>query len=211
MLRTPCPLAKNYVLLKSISPHSMMRLFIAIEISAEIKAELTKIVDKLKEAAAEVKWVRPEGMHLTLKFLGEVEEGRKGVVENILEKISTTKSFTVTFQGLGAFPNLNNPRVIWVGIEKGKEELKKINGELETQLETVGFPKEERGFEPHLTLGRVKSGHNKVTLARMVTAESHLALTPLKVEKISLIQSILKREGAEYRRIKEAYLKKGER
>ena len=183
-----------------------MRLFIAVEISEEIKAELVKIVDKLKEAKAEVKWVRPEGMHLTLKFLGEVGEERKEIVGNILEKVSIARPFTVTFQGLGVFPNLNNPRVVWVGIEKGREELKKINGELEKLLAEAGFPKEEREYESHLTLGRVKSGYNKAALAKKLSAEGPLTLAPLKVEKIILMESILKREGAEYRRVKEVYL-----
>ena len=183
-----------------------MRLFIAVEISDEIKTELVKIVDDLKAAQADVKWVTPEGMHLTLKFLGEVGEGRKEIVENILERFSMVKPFIVTFQGLGAFPNLNNPRVVWMGIENGREELKKINFELEKLLAEAGFPKEEREYEAHLTLGRVRSGQNKVALAKKLSAERPLALAPVKVEKIILMESILKREGAEYRRVKEVYL-----
>jgi len=169
-----------------------MRLFIAIEISEEIKTGLAKVVAKLKDAGADVKWVRPEGMHLTIKFLGEVDENRKDKIISSLEQISEKKSpFTVTFKGLGAFPDLNRPRVVWAGIEKGREELKDIAKELEVQK-----------FLPHLTLGRVKSGRGiKDLVALLVSASNGFALPELNVDKINLIESILKREGAEYRTV----------
>ena len=168
-----------------------MRLFIAIEISEEIKTGLTKVVAKLKDAGADVKWVRPEGMHLTIKFLGEVDENRKDKIISGLEQVSEKKSpFTVTFKGLGAFPDLKRPRVVWAGIEKGREELKDIAKELEVQK-----------FSPHLTFGRVKSNRNENELVNALNAHNNFILPQLNVDKINLIESILKREGAEYRTV----------
>ena len=175
-----------------------MRLFIAIEVSEEIKAELKKVVDKLKEVDADVKWVRKEGLHITLKFLGEVDENGMDKIVNILEQISGEKNpFTVSFKGLGAFSDLKRPRVIWVGIERGKEELKDIAKELDV-----------REFSPHLTLGRVKSGRNRNELASALTDQNNLTMPELNVTKINLMESILKREGAEYRKRREIWLKK---
>lgn len=179
-----------------------MRLFIAIEISEEIKTGLAKVVAKLKDAGADVKWVRPEGMHLTIKFFGEVDENRKDKIISSLEQVSEKKSpFTVTFKGLGAFPDLNRPRVVWAGIEKGREELKDISKELEASLSELGFSKEPREFSPHLTFGRVKSNRNKNGLVSALNAHNNFTLPQLNVDKINLIQSILKREGAEYRTV----------
>lgn len=179
-----------------------MRLFIAVEISEEIKREIVKITDKFKEAGADVKWVRPEGMHLTLKFLGEVDETRKDKIVDILKPISKTKSpFIITFQGLGAFPDLKRPRVIWIGAEKGKEELKNIAEEIEGPLSEMGFSKEKREFSPHLTLGRVKSNRGIKELVSLLTGCNDLILSELNADKISLIQSILKREGSEYKSV----------
>jgi len=179
-----------------------MRLFIAIEILEKIKAELMEIVDKLKQAGADVKWVRPQGMHITLKFLGEVDENRKDKIIEILKQISEKKSpFTVTFKGLGAFPDLKRPRVVWIGIEKGGEELKGIAKELDVSLGNLGFLREKREFSPHLTLGRVKSGRNKNALVSALSSHNNFTLPELNVDKINLIQSILKREGAEYKTV----------
>lgn len=183
-----------------------MRLFIAINISEEIKAGLKKIADKLKEIDADVKWVRPEGMHITLKFLGNVDENRKDKIMHVLEEISARKSpFTVTFQGVGVFPDLKRPRVVWIGIEKGREELKDIAKELDAHLSGLGFLKEAREFSVHLTLGRVKSSRGREKLVEVL--ESYNIILPeLFVQKISLMESILKREGAEYRKVREVCL-----
>jgi 2'-5' RNA ligase len=192
-----------------------MRLFIAVEISEEIKTELTKIIDKLKEADADVKWVGPEGMHITLKFLGEVDEKRKDKIIERMEKIFTPTpkilvwGFTVTFKGLGAFPDFKRPRVVWLGIEKGKEELTEVAKELDACLSELGFPAEKREFSPHLTLGRVKSSRGREKLMDALSSYNNFVLPKLTVNEIILMQSILKREGAEYKRVKEFCLRKG--
>lgn len=181
-----------------------MRLFIAVEISEEIKTGLVKIIDKLKETDADVKWVRQEGMHITLKFLGEVDEKRKDKIIESLEKISEKRHpFIVTFKGLGVFPDLKRPRVVWVGIEKGKEELSDIAKELDAHLSELGFLCEKREFAPHLTLARVKSSRGRKELTEGLSSYNNFVLPKLIVNEIILMQSILKREGAEYKRVKE--------
>jgi 2'-5' RNA ligase len=176
-----------------------MRLFIAVEIPEEIKIELQKLLEKLKTTDADVKWVRPEGMHITLKFLGEADEKSKDKIIAVLEEVSKKKnSFTVNFRGLGVFPGLKRPRVVWVGIEKGREELRDMAKELESALSELGFPKEAREFSAHLTLGRVKSGRNREKLVEDLKNYNDFVLPPFNADKINLMQSVLKREGAEY-------------
>ena len=139
-----------------------MRTFIALELSNPIKHELSRLQQELTKSNADVKWVKPENIHLTLKFLGNIDETKLEQIKHILDGISSEeKPFEIHLSELGAFPNLNRPRVLWVGLDKGSSETKQIAAALETELQKIGFPKEERPFSAHLTLGRVKSGKNR--------------------------------------------------
>lgn len=181
-----------------------MRLFIAIELAEEIKTEIEKIVNRLRGADCDVKWVRREGMHITLKFLGEVEEGRKDKIQDILVRIAgVTAPFKVSFRGIGAFPDAwqKRPRVIWIGIEDGYEELKDLAEKLGVCLAELNFSEEKRVFSPHLTLGRVRSGRGIEELKKAMAEQEKFILPELNVNEIILMQSILKREGAEYRKV----------
>jgi 2'-5' RNA ligase len=179
-----------------------MRLFIAIELTDAIKIEIEKIVNKLREADCDVKWVRREGMHITLKFLGEVEEDKKNKIEDILVRVAgTTAPFKVSFRGIGAFPDLRRPRVLWIGIEDGGELLKEVAEKLEASLDELNFPGEKRAFFPHLTLGRARSNAGIEELKKAMAEEEKFILPELNVSEIILMQSILKKEGAEYRKV----------
>lgn len=175
-----------------------MRTFIALELSAEIREELSRLHGEFKKTDADVKWVKPENIHLTLKFLGNVDEAKIEKIKNALGEISgREKPFEISLSGLGAFPNLNYPRVVWVGIDKGSSEAEKIAGLIADSMEKLGFPKEERPFSAHLTLGRVKSGRNKAGLKEKI---SSLSVQPKScaVNHITLFQSTLTPAGPIY-------------
>ena len=185
-----------------------MRAFIAIELPQEIKDTLGRLQQKLKAAGADVKWVEPKNIHLTLKFLGEIDEQTKDRVSAKLSEISAgTKQFTFSLSCLGAFPNTKSPRVIWIGIEQGDIEIKAIADAIETQLESINIPKETREFSSHITLGRTRSSKNRQELAN---ALSELSLKSLKnqfpVTKITLLKSTLTPRGPVYEILQEFQL-----
>lgn len=181
-----------------------MRTFIALDLSQDIKAELSRLEDGLKKADADIKWVKPENIHITLKFLGEVDEAKLAGIKQILDGISAQfKPFEITLFKLGAFPSLNYARVVWVGIDKSCAEVEKIASQVEEELEKIGFPKEERPFSAHLTLGRVKSAKNKDKLKEMLASLEARPKSSL-IDKIVLYKSTLTPSGPIYTAIHEA-------
>ena len=182
-----------------------MRAFIAIELTQEIKDVLGRLQAKLKTVGADVKWVEPKNIHLTLKFLGEIDEQTQNLITDKLEEISNAqKEFVISISSCGAFPNTNSPRVIWAGIEQGDQEIRTIANSIETQLESMGIPKETREFSSHITLGRARSSQNRQELAKTL---SQLILKPLKgqfpASKITLFKSTLTPHGPIYEVLKE--------
>src|SRR3989338_713711 len=122
-----------------------MRTFIAIELPSEIKNYLAALEDQLKTTRADVKWVKPDNIHLTLKFLGEINDEPLEKIKEILNSVTADKSsFSLRLASLGAFPKTNYPRVIWVGIDNGDKETKEIAKELERKIEKIGIPAEDR-------------------------------------------------------------------
>jgi 2'-5' RNA ligase len=187
-----------------------MRSFIAINLPQETKNLLAGIQERLKKTQLTAKWVLPGNLHLTLKFLGEINEEQYGKILGILETVANNQAtFLLKITSLGAFPRIISPRIIWVGIEKGKEETEKIAKELEEQIEKIGIPKEERGFSSHITLARVKSISNRKGFTEEL---NKLALAfpqdlEFKVDKISLMKSSLSIKGPTYEILKEVNLK----
>ncbi|MCS7202247.1 MAG: RNA 2',3'-cyclic phosphodiesterase [Dictyoglomus sp.] len=136
----------------------MKRLFIAIDLPLEIKKELYKIEeDLMKYIPRGVKWVEMENFHFTIRFLGETEENEIPNIIKIMDEVAKeSDSFYISLKEIGAFPNFKNPRVIWIGIEKGYKEMKDLFNKLETRISKLKFKKEDKDFSPHLTLGRIK-------------------------------------------------------
>jgi 2'-5' RNA ligase len=187
----------------------MMRIFIAVKLSSEIKLRLGEVQNKLKESGVDVKWVKPENIHLTLKFLGNVIELKlEPLVKEVGEVARKFSPFKIKFSGLGTFPNLKNPRVIWIGIEGEVKELLKLKGEIEENLVKLEFASEGREFKPHLTLGRVKSFQNKGELSEAVSSLNIPRIGEMEVNKISIIKSELRREGPIYTVVGEIHLDK---
>lgn len=185
-----------------------MRLFIAVDLNSQNKDALAGLQARLKKADADVKWVEPGNIHLTLKFLGEVNEEKiPKIISAIKESIAGFKPFSLEIVSLGAFPSLKYPRIIWAGIEKGKENLEKLAEGIETAMLKLGFPEEKRGFSSHLTLGRVRSAKNKDRLCRQISLASFPAL-PQDIASVNLYQSRLTPQGPIYEKLAEASLQK---
>jgi 2'-5' RNA ligase len=176
-----------------------MRLFVAVNFPESIKSAILNIQEDLKRSLCDVKWVNSGKFHLTLKFLGETSEDLLENVKQELEKsVKRQGSFEISLKGCGMFPDIHGPKVVWLGIGKGSEELKEIAGRIEAAMEPLGFRKEKRGFKPHLTLGRVRSLQNKTALIKKVIANEKKDAGSIIVEKIDLMQSILHPQGPEY-------------
>jgi 2'-5' RNA ligase len=188
-----------------------MRAFIAIELPKEIRDSLARLQDKLKSTGADVKWVEPSNIHLTLKFLGEIDDKQLDKINSVLEYAAKeTSSFRASISSIGAFPRISSPRVIWAGVDTGDKETKEIAKILEEKIEKLGIPKEDRAFSSHITIGRRRSGLNidKLTQA-LKDMENEPALINLgfNVTKISLFKSTLTPKGPVYEVLKEANLK----
>ena len=180
-----------------------IRAFVAIVISDEVREKLRGVIESLREIDTGVKYVKPENVHLTLRFLGYVNEEK---VEDIKIALETTlegiKPFDVSFLGIGAFPNVNAPRVVWAGIREGKEMLHEVRDRLEGNLSRIGIEREGRQYHSHLTVARVKSGRGRDKLVSWLKSNAELEIGSMKASEIVLMESILKKEGPEYSPLK---------
>src|SRR6476469_4008599 len=132
-----------------------MRLFIALDIPAEVRAALTNYMERARALAPEARWARVEGLHVTLKFIGHVDDAAVGKIKAALASIKAAP-FEVTFTGVGFFPNPNAARVFWAGVD-GAESLPRLASSIDSALEKLGFPRETKPYHPHLTLARTSS------------------------------------------------------
>lgn len=185
-----------------------MRTFIAVDLAPDIKAALEALIRKVRKNAGGVTWVRPDAMHLTLKFLGEVPEDRVGSVKAILESLAgSRRPFPMRLKGTGTFPpgGGTRARVLWAGIEEAPE-LMELRAALESELEKAGFPREDRDFHPHLTLGRVKSPQGLEPVLRELEHYREADLGGMTVAGLTLFQSVLGPSGPEHKVLVEAVL-----
>ncbi|MBL7071001.1 MAG: RNA 2',3'-cyclic phosphodiesterase [Candidatus Omnitrophica bacterium] len=185
-----------------------IRCFIAIELSKEIKQALEEIESKLQETIRGVKWVNPDNIHLTLKFLGNIEASAVEDIKKILDgAASGAGPFKIKLSNAGAFPDPARPRVIWIGIDEGTKESTDLADLIEQKAEPLGIEKEGRPFHPHLTLARVKFLKDRDSVKNAFTSLKvpHAEMT---APKITLFQSNLTPQGAVYTPIHQVELKK---
>lgn len=185
-----------------------MRTFIAIALPEQIKDTLAALEQELKKTNADVKWVTPENIHLTLKFLGEIDEKKLEKIKLILDETAKDRpGFLLGLSGVGAFPKINSPRVIWAGVSKGEAEVRQIAGELEEKIASVGIAKEKRPFSGHITIGRTRSSLNQEKLVKGLENLAGFLNQEFPVNKITLFKSTLTPLGPNYEILKETALK----
>jgi 2'-5' RNA ligase len=181
-----------------------MRAFIAVNIPLEIKQNLQGEIDRLRALirGESVRWVRSEGIHLTLKFLGEISNSSLEEIHQTLEQeVRKHPICTLSVGRFGCFPNRRRPRVLWIGITEDKGTLVQVQSSINEKLVPLGFDKEGRPFHPHLTLGRVRRNVSKADLTQLQDAVNEFVVGKIgqfEVREIHLIESILKPSGAEY-------------
>ena len=176
-----------------------MRTFVAVELDAELKKELAAIQRDLKACGADVRWTRGEGIHLTLKFLGEIRpEDVGGVTAAMSDAVEGIEPFEFEVGGIGAFPSEQSPRVVWIGVKDTSGRLEEISRALDDGLQSLGIGREGRRFKPHLTLGRVRSGRGHDELCGAMAAHRDAQLGRREVDEIVLFQSELTPQGAVY-------------
>ncbi len=175
-----------------------IRTFVAVDIEdEEIVSKIREVQSEISLSSAKIKLVEPENLHLTLKFLGEVEESRIPViVEALSEAVSGFKEFKITLEGVGAFPKVSRPNVIWIGVGDGRESLIELANSVENSLKRIGFPKERRPYEPHLTIARVK--YRSSDLPAIIKRVEGTFIGDVTVREVRLKKSTLTPKGPIY-------------
>lgn len=187
-----------------------LRTFIAIDLSAELRASLGDLQDRLRGelGARSVRWVQPQGIHLTLKFLGDTPERQLAEIQHALARAAAAVApFSISAGGVGCFPNARQPRVVWVGLEEATGALLRLRNAVEGEVAPLGFPTEKRAFQPHLTLGRVRRDASSAEVRRVgqvVAATATGGLGEMAVSYVSYIKSDLRPTGAVYTTLYEA-------
>ncbi|MDG6222839.1 MAG: RNA 2',3'-cyclic phosphodiesterase [Candidatus Bathyarchaeota archaeon] len=185
-----------------------IRSFLAFDIEDQkILGNISHIQKMLANSGAELKLVNPQNIHVTIRFLGEIQASMIDSIHEEMKQI-TFSPFTIELQGLGAFPKPNNPRVVWAGIKNGEKELKDIFQQLEPRLRGLGFQPDNKGFNPHLTIARVRSGRNKFKLAETIHEMADYELGTINAECLRLKKSDLTPRGPIYNNLREVCGKK---
>jgi 2'-5' RNA ligase len=167
------------------------------------------VIDELRKTGADVKWVPPGNVHLTLKFLGSTDEALVPKIrESLMNKLSHYKVFYIKIAGIGCFPSEKRPRVIWIGMEDS-EVLSKIQRDIDAEIMHFGFVPENRPFSPHLTIGRVRSPKRVPDLMKRLTEFREVDFGAIEVKNIHVMKSELRQAGAEYSSLAEIPLGTG--
>lgn len=182
----------------------IVRAFIAMELNEDVKNKIMEFENRLKECKSEMKLVERENLHITIKFLGEINIK---LLENIYEEIGKIKEekFTISVKGVGVFPNERFIRVIWIGVKEGKEKILKIQKEVDDKLAKLGFAK-EKDFVPHITVARVKTTSNRGEILKILEEFKEKDFGKSLIDRIILKKSTLTPKGPIYSNLKEVFL-----
>jgi len=180
-----------------------IRSFIAIEVPQTLQARMEELQRELKRTEADVKWVRPGGIHLTLKFLGSIGlEDIEKLSLAITPVVAAWVPFEVKIFSLGCFPSTRNPRVIWLGVDRGGAEVLSLQKAIENKAAEAGFLPEPKSFKPHLTVGRVRSAKGMNPLIQAMEKHRDAEIGSFRVSEVHLFQSELKPSGAVYTKLR---------
>ena len=184
-----------------------IRAFIAISVPEPVLQAIVKAQEGFQGSGLSIRWVRKEGIHLTLKFLGDIDRDDIEKIRAAMERVAKAFSpFTLRGEGVGVFPDLKRPRVVWVGVSGDVEPLRGFQRDLESQLDSLGFPREKRSFSGHLTMGRVKGRLERTKLSGVLEGLGDFRTESFTALSVVLFQSDLRPEGAVYSRLAEVPL-----
>jgi 2'-5' RNA ligase len=189
-----------------------LRAFVALILPEEIVDYLVRIQRSLKSKGVSIGWVRPENLHLTIKFLGDMPESDVPRAADALQKaVDGMPAFELTVQGMGVFPGIKRPRVLWVGLGGAPHLLKQLHGRLEAALEPMGVMPDKRGFTAHLTLGRIRKRIDPNRLLTVMVDAGGFAPKSFFAQRLALFKSDLQPRGAIYTPLSEVVLTAEER
>jgi 2'-5' RNA ligase len=174
-----------------------MRLFVALEIPSAVRENLAALLKSLRAVSPQTRWVRPENLHVTLKFIGEAPETKLAAIRSALAGARSDQPVTLDFRGLGFFPNDKHPRVFWAGIEASPN-LKTLAADIDNGTEKLGIAREQRTFSPHLTLARFEPPGLPEKLRSVIRENAARDFGTLRTNQFQLIESKLKPSGTEY-------------
>lgn len=177
-----------------------MRTFVAIDIPEDVRHKIVDLLQVLKPTTNSVRWTRPEGLHITLKFLGELSPERIEAVKTQLASVRLHAPLSLQISGAGYFPSEHSPRVIWLGILAGPE-LAELAGQVEENLAAVGIPKEDRPFSAHLTLGRLRTPDKIPVVKETLRRREPLEFGSFTAEELFLYESRLSPGGSVYHKL----------
>ena len=176
-----------------------IRTFIAIEIPEDIRNQIAELQSGLKGLGGKITWVKPENMHLTLKFLGETDES---LIENISEKLEQVvlsfNQFEIKVKGIGVFPNFKRAKVFWVGTETDSNTLSELAKKIDQQINEFGYELEKRQFSGHLTMGRVRDSRGIEPVIKKLQQVKNFTPGKFVVKEVLFIKSELSRQGPIY-------------
>lgn len=176
-----------------------MRVFIALELDPRTRRDLARAIQRLDDGARGVRWVRPEQLHLTLKFLGDVPETEVPEACDLLDELADSNDpFDMTVRGLGCFPEQGAVRILWAGLDEPTGRLERLQRDIEELFAGEGYQPEHREFMPHITIARVKEGAHHAALRERIAARGDFRGGISHVKEIVFFQSILGRDGAQY-------------
>jgi 2'-5' RNA ligase len=180
-----------------------VRSFIAFDLNNEaVLKSITSVQNLLVKTGADLKPVEPENIHVTVRFLGDISPSMVDNVHDAMKKVHFAP-FEAKISGIGAFPNVNYPRVIWAGMTQGADQVQSIFSQLEPHLNELGFAPDPKGFSPHLTIARVRSGRNKPALITCLRENSQHEFGVIKAECLRLKKSELTPKGPIYSTLRE--------
>jgi len=184
-----------------------LRCFVAVDLDGKTRKSLAAFQEELVRTGANYKWVEPKHFHITLKFLGNVAADLVPAIAVALEKsLDSRGCFDISFDRAGAFPGLSNPKIVWVGIAAGRQELTKNRDTVEECLVSLGIPRDEHRFSPHLTLGRQRDGASGKALKPVLENQQGFSPIKMAVDRIVLMKSTLTRRGPRYEALHEIEL-----
>ncbi|WGI17806.1 RNA 2',3'-cyclic phosphodiesterase [Methanonatronarchaeum sp. AMET-Sl] len=184
-----------------------MRSFISLDLPDEFSDEIERIQNELVASGADLNLVDPEKVHITLKFLGEIDSNQlENVFNGVKKAIGGFDSFKASIETVGVFPDLDYIKVIWLGVDKGSQEVVNLHQRIEQEMVSIGFDEEEHEFVPHATLARVKSGRNKEQLVETLKKNEGIYVGETTFNSVKIKKSELKPEGPVYTDLKEVKL-----
>ncbi len=172
-----------------------MRLFVGVPLPDNLRTAVFEYVRRWRSRISGIKYVEPENLHITLKFIGEVDDSRVPAIKDLLSSVQT-HPFTINARGVGAFPSSSSPRVVWVGIREGFEDLVALSRDIDDLLVSEGIPRERKASHPHITIGRVKRYDPEIT--RFLARDIDLEFGSFTFERFALFRSTLTPDGPIY-------------